>query len=138
MNRDDFASCPRCRSGLDAHGTRLGCATCHGELVPDADLLEQLRTKQLSSLLDNRRRWFVAEGPAFQSIDGKLPLEQPRERALRDEVELVCPRCMTTMTKHALCGQIVDRCSAHGIWLDGDGELTKLLRKGGGRTAWFS
>jgi Zn-finger nucleic acid-binding protein len=31
------------------------------------------------------------------------------------------------MRKHGLYGIVVDRCEGHGVWLDGDGELARIV-----------
>jgi Zn-finger nucleic acid-binding protein len=107
--RDEFATCPHCAAGLEPIGKRLGCQTCNGVLVPEAEvklLVVEARTVN----------------PAAPVDPADLDLRPPsvHEPAVR------CPSCLTAMTKHDLHGLIVDHCSEHGIWFDG-GELLRVL-----------
>jgi uncharacterized C2H2 Zn-finger protein len=118
VHRDTFFRCPRCACGLDASGTRLSCGQCHGTLIPEQELIDQISGEQAKALLAPDARWngelteFVHDlGPAIAST----------------EAAFACPRCMTTMTKHQLYTVTLDRCHAHGVWLDGRHELQTIL-----------
>lgn len=109
MHRDTFFNCPRCACGLDAQGTRITCGQCHGTLIPERELLDHISGEQARALLAPKSKWngepvkFVHDvGPAIASSE---PL-------------FSCPRCTTQMTKHQLFDVAVDRCRAHGVWLD--------------------
>jgi hypothetical protein len=115
--RDQFARCPRCDCGLDQTRTRLTCGQCQGKLIPERELLDQISTEQAMVLLQPRTKnqtWmeFVRELPPPATVE---------------EAPLACPRCGVAMSKHVLFAQIIDRCPAHGVWLDGEHELRTIL-----------
>jgi Zn-finger nucleic acid-binding protein len=106
-HRDQLAACPSCGTGLDPQGARMICSACGGALVPDA---------QLEAMMNE------------MSPDDERPLERrllPGAAAPRS-----CPRCTTAMTPHEMYGVTIDRCSAHGVWFDGE-ELATVLNENG-------
>jgi len=121
--RDEILSCPRCTSGLDPEGGRLACGSCRGVLVPERELLDQISTEQVQALLRPRGlSWSSPETQPFAEFVHEWP--PPIEAG---ESPISCPSCAVTMTKHSLFTVIVDRCPAHGVWLDGDHELRTIL-----------
>ena len=119
MLRDNFSRCPRCHCGLDQRNTRLSCGQCHGVLVPESELIDQIATEQAMVLLQPRKR--SAESTWMEFVRELPPVAEVAEPALG------CPRCGATMTKHVLFAQTIDRCAGHGVWLDGTGELRAIL-----------
>jgi hypothetical protein len=85
-------------------GTWLGwaCESCGGELVAD---------DQLATLLD-------AATLEVRGLDRRLrPATAPARR---------CPCCLADMRAHLLYDTVVDRCAAHGVWLD-PGERERVV-----------
>lgn len=119
MHRDTFFSCPRCACGLDPQGSRITCGQCHGTLIPEAELIDHVSGEQAKALLAPGSKWngrdavkFVHDvGPAIAS----------------SEPVFSCPRCATQMTKHQLFTVAIDRCRAHGLWLDGRAGIQTIL-----------
>lgn len=112
MLRGEASSCPVCAErALDTDGERLTCGGCTGVFVTEAFV---------------RRAIAEAErhGVQVAPIEHELALHP----ATVVEPARRCPRCMSDMAKHDLHGVIVDRCSAHGLWFDGE-ELQRVLAK---------
>jgi Zn-finger nucleic acid-binding protein len=128
MHRDDFERCPRCDAGLDAFEECRRCGQCTGMLLDEGTLLVRLQEARLASMPANTT---IGGGVPGAPVLPRLFLEDVSEHELRKagEVELPCPRCNKPMTKHGLHGQIVDYCDEHGVWLDGDFELGKILAR---------
>jgi uncharacterized C2H2 Zn-finger protein len=117
MLRDSFATCPRCDRALDAGDT---CGQCHGALVADRVLYDQISDAQLQELLTTKRKtpWRREE---FATA---LVLAESRDGT----ASISCPRCESQMHKYTLYDVEVDYCPAHGVWLDGDNEIRQVLR----------
>lgn len=124
VHRDTFYRCPRCDCGLDARGTRLSCGQCHGTFIPEQELLDQIGTEQAMALL--RPRGLTWKNPDQDPTIAHFVRELGPPIAT-DEPAFACPRCTTTMTKHRLFAVTLDRCLAHGVWLDGRDELPSIL-----------
>ena len=119
MFRDDFAVCPRCNAGLEKARAWLECSQCKGALIDPRALYDTINEAQIQALFAEKRKSPWAREPLAQSLE------------LRDgnhggEV-IECPCCETKMSKHLLYGVEVDRCEAHGVWLDGTHELRQIL-----------
>lgn len=127
-HRDDFEHCPRCDAGLDALEECRRCGQCTGMLLDEGTLLVRLQEARLASLPGHLSLGLGLGDPVLAP---RLFLDDVSARTLRkaNEVELACPRCNKPMTKHGLNGEIVDRCEEHGVWLDGDSELGKILAR---------
>ena len=118
--RDDYAKCPRCSEALDSDGPLLACRACRGVLIGEQKLVDMMLDAQVQALLHERKQpW--ARAPFVKSLD-LVPPEV-------EEAALQCPRCVVQMEKHALYEVIVDRCPAHGVWLDGASELRDVLAR---------
>jgi hypothetical protein len=117
--RDEFATCPRCACGLDVEGTRFVCGQCHGQLIVDRELFDLISSAQIKEVLEGERKNPWAREPLARKLE---LVEPPVPEAL-----LRCPRCTVMMTKHGLYDVVVDRCEGHGVWLDGDAELTRIV-----------
>lgn len=124
--RDQFASCPRCEAGLDGGERRLQCGHCQGVLIIDQALFDLISEAQIQALLSAER----SDPWRREPFARKLALEAPQPG---DGVRLACPRCRGNMAKHSLYGVEVDRCEAHGVWLDGDHELRRVLENAASR-----
>lgn len=122
--------CPRCSSILSAVHIGRGsftierCPACHG-IFFDPGELEHL----IDALVSNVQEVDTAR------IQALIEFEAPQTESGVQYVR--CPICADVMNRRnygARSGVIVDRCRAHGVWLDG-GEFSKLLRwvKAGGR-----
>lgn len=120
MMRDDIATCPSCRRGLDANGRRRYCGACNGVLVTEDELRELIAEMQAK--------------PGAPAAPAALALEPAGEPASEGEAPRTCPRCAARMTKHTLYEMLVDRCEAHGIWFD-DEELQGALARVGAEAA---
>jgi hypothetical protein len=90
-------------------------------LVPEQELLDEIGTQQAEALLKPRVDFNGAQRPFAAFVYELGPEVVVREPALP------CPRCATTMTKHALFAVVIDRCPAHGVWLE-DRELETIVR----------
>jgi len=114
--RDEFPRCPRgCDCALEPAAAilarvRLVCPECSGTLVPEGPLAELMAQVKIP---DYVRAEVVP-----------LPLEPAEAGA--DDPPITCPSCMAVMQRYTLLGIPVDRCAAHGVWLDTD-ELSSLL-----------
>ena len=118
MHRDTFFSCPRCQCGLDPSGTtRLACGQCHGTLIPEREFLDQISGEQARALLAPNAR---SNGELTQFVHDVGP-------AIESSEAFSCPRCTTRMTRHQLFAVPLDRCRAHGVWLDGRAGLQTIL-----------
>lgn len=118
VHRDTFLNCPRCGVVLDIEGVRLQCGQCHGKLIPEQALLDQISSHQVQALLS----------PAFRSKGSFLEFVRTIGPTIASaEPPLACPRCTVVMTKHKLFAIELDRCPAHGMWLEGMHELNDLL-----------
>jgi Zn-finger nucleic acid-binding protein len=104
--RDEFPTCPRCKTALDAGRTRLICKQCEGALVTEPEV---------SQLIAD----IVGNVVSTMGWAGKVAEPQPLALEPREGgAGLVCPRCTAAMTAHKLYGIAVDRCDEHGIWFD--------------------
>lgn len=115
MHRDFHILCPRCGAALVPPaailvGERLVCQGCSGSLVTEAGLAELMAAMKIPDYAAAE----VTELP-LQPFDGEA-----------SDPQLGCPLCVATMERHTLLGVIIDRCPAHGIWLDAD-ELDRVL-----------
>jgi ribosomal protein S27AE len=105
--------CPACAGPLREYMTRLICDKCEGMMVSLADLSRALT--EMTGI----------DAPGLEYVD-----EKPGSRK--------CPRCTAPMTTHKLrvvLGEeiakprpVLDRCSEHGIWFDGE-ELAAVFEK---------
>jgi len=116
-------NCPVCTTtfeqidiGLHQRIVVHRCSDCDGIFITEIDL---------ERILEH----YIGE---VRTIDPKLLryiLDHPRhEPELRFRYRK-CPICATTMRRlnyRAVSGVVIDRCSQHGIWLDG-GELQQLF-----------
>ena len=118
VHRDTFFSCPRCACGLDPAATQLSCGQCHGTFVPERELIDKISGEQARALLAPHAKW---NGQLTKFVHSVGPVVDSPEPVFS------CPRCATQMTKHQLFGITLDRCRAHGIWLDGTDELQQIL-----------
>jgi len=123
--------CPRCNVNLHTVDLGMGgglvierCDKCLG-IFFDPGEVEALLDRSVAHVyeVDFERMNILIEKEAM--VDS-WPVEY-----------IKCPVCQTRMNRKsygARSGVIVDKCKAHGVWLDG-GELGKLLRwsKAGGR-----
>jgi Zn-finger nucleic acid-binding protein len=115
-------TCPRCKTPLQTvdlkvQGTFLieRCEQCLG-LFFDPGELEALLNASVANVFDINRKL----------IDG---LNQSPRSAEYGVGYIACPVCAKLMNRVSYgvrSGVIVDRCGAHGVWLDG-GELRQLL-----------
>jgi ribosomal protein S27AE len=122
VHRDVFHSCPRCGCGLDADHARLHCGQCNGMFVPEQELLDEISGEQARTLLKPRTDWLTGAQVPFVAFVHELGPE-----VVTKEVVLTCPRCAVAMTKHALFGIVLDRCVAHGVWVDNADELRTII-----------
>lgn len=110
MYRDSFPSCPSCRTELADTTSYRGCPSCRGVFVAEEVLTgmvwEMHRGEETEPLL-----WAPADGPVR-----------------------MCPDCRKPMASQVLEGIPVERCAAHGIWLD-NRELPQLLLNAAARPA---
>lgn len=105
--RQHAMACLVCGEALEARGPRLQCSTCGSALLPIAELERALST-------------MIPEGrPPMPPVETFLTPSTGEPRH--------CPRCQHLMRPHALGPLAVDRCSAHGIWFDGDELAAALL-----------
>jgi Zn-finger nucleic acid-binding protein len=114
--------CPDCETRLRTIDLRLGgtflieqCETCHG-LFLDPNELETLLERAVPHVHEVDRR-------RLQALSEEIWRPEARVRYRR------CPVCRQFMQRKAYgvrSGVIVDRCPAHGLWLD-DTELRRLL-----------
>jgi Zn-finger nucleic acid-binding protein len=115
-------TCPRCKAPLQTidlkvQGTFLieRCEQCLG-LFFDPGELEALLNASVANVFDINRKL----------IDG---LNQSPRSAEYGVGYIPCPVCAKLMNRVSYgvrSGVIIDRCGAHGVWLDG-GELRQLL-----------
>ncbi len=104
----------------------MSCGQCHGTLVPEQELLDQICTEQAAALL--RPRGFSWKNPEQEPVIAEFVRELgPPIAATTGEARFACPRCTTAMTKHRLFAVTLDRCPAHGVWLDGEHEIESIL-----------
>lgn len=124
--------CPRCRQPLQSERIALAgpveldrCTKCHGIFFDPGELEAVLESP----------------GAAGTEIDlerlDAIVREETPGNDYRDVTYVPCPDCGELMHRKsygARAGVIVDRCTLHGVWLDG-GELRRLLEwsKAGGR-----
>lgn len=120
------AACPRCKAELVTLGIKLGdrfeierCKKCLGVFFDVAELEQMMRLAATEGVIDPARL-------------ERLTREQKEVWAV---TYLPCPVCSELMlrTRFGRSPVIIDRCKAHGAWLDG-GELGRLLlwaRSGG-------
>jgi Zn-finger nucleic acid-binding protein len=117
MDRDEFATCPRCGAALDATPDRLTCKPCGGIF-----LTEPAISKLIADML----------GTAVSHLGWSARVAEPQPLKLVEreatEAAPTCPRCTTAMAPKSLYGIAVDRCEAHGIWFD-KSELEATLQK---------
>ncbi len=118
VHRDTFFNCPRCACGLDPADTHLSCGQCHGSFIPEKELIDDISGRQAQALLAPNAKW---NGELTKFVHSLGPVVDSPEPTFS------CPRCATQMTKHQLFGVTLDRCRAHGVWLDGNHELQKIL-----------
>lgn len=126
MLRDEFATCPRCKSALDATADWLECGQCHGMLIADTQLYERVSEAQIQTLLSAKKRKTPWRREEFATA---LALEHSRDGA----ETIACPSCAAQMTKHLLYEVEIDRCPAHGIWLDDTNELRGVMTNAAAR-----
>ena len=88
-------------------------------LVVERELLSLISDAQVQALLTSRRR-----DPWRREEFARAAAFEPPEVA---EAPLQCPRCVAQMAKHTLYGVLVDRCPAHGVWLDDEHELRRVF-----------
>lgn len=105
--RDERPACLYCDGGLEKRARLWFCGQCHSKLYP---------TRELETALDE------------VSPDDIRPLEQRLIPSVRVRGPSVCPLCKTEMTTWSIYDVAVDRCDAHGIWIDRDGDATIILR----------
>jgi predicted amidophosphoribosyltransferase len=122
MLRDQFARCPRCASGLDVIEKRLVCGRCNGELTPESELVDRIAAEQARAFA--KPRGFSWLSPEYARLAALVRDLGPVVTS--EEPPLTCPCCGSEMTRHLLCDTIVDRCSTHGVWVDGK-ELAKII-----------
>jgi len=105
---------PTCRAcgGAGLTGPRARCATCGGAWIATLALLDQ-----------------IADAAA-QPMSG-LPWIERTEPSAR-----VCESCTEPLRAVALYGVALDRCKAHGVWLDRD-ELAQVLTEARRQTPHF-
>src|SRR5687768_2004015 len=103
-----MATCPTCDAALVSAGSVRGCATCSGVWVSEQVLTEMV--------------WDLHRG-----AETELLVWQPRAGDIRK-----CPVCEQGMETVTLEKVAVDRCKAHGVWLDA-GELETTLENAGTR-----
>jgi hypothetical protein len=117
--RDQQLSCPACKATLREYQSRQVCDGCDGMLLALPDLAHAIH--DLTSIT-----------PTFEYRD-----EQPGKRG--------CPKCSATMTTCKLRvvldtelaepKPVLDRCTEHGLWFDGEelaGVFEKVASKGFG------
>jgi hypothetical protein len=92
--------------------------------VPEQELLDQICSAQAAALL--RPRGLTWRNPEQDPTIAEFVRELGPVIA-SGETAFACPRCATTMTKHQLFGVTLDRCHAHGVWLDGEHEIQTIL-----------
>jgi hypothetical protein len=98
------------------------CGQCHGTFVPEQELLDQICSAQAAALLRPRLTWKNPDPPKMAEFVRELG-----PAIASGETAFACPRCATTMTKHQLFRVTLDRCHAHGVWLDGEHEIATIL-----------
>lgn len=105
---------PTCRacSGAGLAGPSTRCASCGGAWLANLALLDR-----------------VADATA-QPMSG-LPWQDRAEPSPR-----TCERCAQPLRAVALYGVALDRCDAHGVWLDRD-ELAQVLAEARRQTPHF-
>lgn len=94
----------------------MSCGQCHGTLVPEKELIDHVSGEQAKALLAPRSRW---NGMPVKFVHDIGPVLATGE--------LACPRCTTKMTTHQLFTVRLDRCPAHGLWLDGTTGIQTIL-----------
>src|SRR5262245_62297563 len=106
-NRDEFPTCPRCQSALDARGARWVCGACNGMLVSDDEV-----SKLIADML----------GTAVSVLGWHSRIAEPQKLVLAERPAegeaLTCPRCTAALQPRTLYSIKVDHCDAHGIWFD--------------------
>lgn len=105
--------CPRCKLPLSAEkyeGIEVdACGTCYGYWL-DTGELEAITTKK-------GHAWGRSEK---QDILHAIAKANAEGKAKADE-DAACPKCASTMEKVVFGGKsgiTLDRCAAHGVWLD--------------------
>jgi Zn-finger nucleic acid-binding protein len=124
--------CPRCkvpmqqlRLGLETTVEIERCTRCYGIFFDPGELEEVLDASV--------KRAYEVD---LERLDTILR-EETSTRDFKKVTYVPCPDCGELMHRKsygAKAGVVVDRCKAHGVWLDG-GELNQLLKwaKAGGR-----
>jgi len=112
--RDRFATCPRCKAGLDERNERWVCGGCGGLLITEAAVSQMIAD-------------MLGDQVSANGWSGKVAMPEPLALEPRSGGEdLTCPRCATTMTAVSLYGIPLDRCGEHGLWFD-KRELEQVL-----------
>ena len=109
-------SCPVCSSPLSQeviHGVTVDVCAQHGMWLDQGELL------------------LIAEGERHEV--GRFSLSDLLRQAIQPPVDpertRLCPQCSEPMSLEEYQEVHLDRCAAHGIWLDA-GELQALLTAG--------
>ena len=108
--RDDRPACLRCDGGLEKRGARWFCTACHSKLVPANELQDSLNEVSPDD---------------YREIDQRLI---PSLRVGARATPLMCPLCKTMMSAWTIHDVGVERCDAHGIWIDRDDDMRMILR----------
>src|SRR5258708_2150515 len=95
-------NCPRCH---DAALDEVRCSRCGGAWISAATIDERVAHAQ------HRRRPTLDWQPAHRDA-------------------IACPACAAAMETLTLFEVPVDRCAAHGVWLDKD-ELEQIVQRAG-------
>ncbi len=114
--------CPVCKTSLERFniGDKESffiqrCPKCEGIFFENEELSRLLENINSARSIDRNMLHFVTQNPRYEREKGIVYKKCP-----------ICQEIMGRFNYKSVSGVIVDRCPAHGIWLDA-GELAQLI-----------